>query len=138
MTTVGVAHRYFLYLSPIIVQASPSYNLLKPLSLSGGRKLAVTGLATFMEQNMEGMQAQLADKGISGRYAILSIPLPDVIMSRDQTSYRSDIPAEARSPIYKFRFINRGGWVYRGCDAWTVAGMIIVEISSNGGSRQRG
>ena len=66
---------------------------------------------------MEGMQAQLADKGISGRYAILSIPLPDVIMSRDQTSYRSDIPAEARSPIYKFRFINRGGWVYRGCDA---------------------
>lgn len=78
-------HRYFLYLSPIIVQASPSsYNLLK--ALHEGRKLAVTGLATFIEQNTDaaGMQ-RAADKGISARYVILSIPLPDVIMSRRRT-----------------------------------------------------
>lgn len=79
-------HRYFLYLSPIIVQASSpsSYNLLK--ALHGGRKLAVTGSATFIEQNTDAARMQrAADKGISARYVILSIPLPDVIMSRRRT-----------------------------------------------------
>lgn len=119
MTTVGVAHRYFLYLSPIIVQASPSYNLLKPLSLSpeGENSRSLAWQLLWNKTWRECKPNYRRQRDFRSIRNSVDSPLPDVIMSRDQTSYRSDIPAEARSPIYKFRFINRGGWVYRGCDA---------------------
>lgn len=133
MTTIGVAHRYFLYLSPIIVQASPSYNLLKPLS--AGRRLAVTGLATFMEQNVDGDE----NASRSRRQRVLRSIRNSVDTSsgcnnvaRWDGRRRIDISAE---PIYKFRFINRKGWVYRvwrlnGCEddnCWDIVEWWISE-----------
>lgn len=74
---------------------------------------------------------QPPDKGISGRYVILSIPLPAVIMSRGEIANDDAAPKQfrtaVRSPIYKFGFISpRDGGGFIGSDARAVHERVTV------------